>query len=133
MMISSNSRTTSFSAINPVGDFLSPLWEGPTPTPTTCNNSNYHQRHRNHHRRRQATTSSASSWESLMNWMKDRRSYRLLFPQVFLHAKSSDPKLLLGVLACPLAPFPVFRHHHHQVQLIRPLCHKGIPLVSLCS
>ena len=128
-MISSNKRT-SFYAINPVGDFLSPLWEGPTPT-----TYNYHQRNRNHpyshHRRRQDTTSSASSWESLMNWMKERRSYRL-FPQVFLHAKSSDPKLLLGVLACPLAPFPVFPRHHHQVQLIMPLCQKGITLVSLC-
>ncbi|MCO5579925.1 hypothetical protein L7F22_033792 [Adiantum nelumboides] len=88
-----NATSLELDAVSPVGDFLAPLWEGPTP--------DGYQNVGGRHSKRE------KSWESVLHWVKEQveRGYKL--PQ-FLHTnKRSDPTLLLGVLGCPLAPFTV--------------------------
>lgn len=109
------SKRNSCSAISPVGDFLAPLWEGPTPDGNQDNGSRHNRKER--------------SWEGMLHWVKEQveRSYKL--PQLLLANRRSDPKLLLGVLGCPLAPFTVSNDH-------LPLCRlstKDVPIETSCA
>ncbi|KAG6572489.1 hypothetical protein SDJN02_26991, partial [Cucurbita argyrosperma subsp. argyrosperma] len=85
---------------------LTPLMEGPDPQ--------FQDQEAN------KKDSSASNWEFLRDWFKIQRNLPpSLPPSSFTNvpnSKTQDLKLLLGVLACPLAPIPLHSHSNSPPQ-----------------
>ncbi|KAH7307368.1 hypothetical protein KP509_22G055700 [Ceratopteris richardii] len=108
-------KHSSCSAVNPVGEFLAPLWEGPTPDVYPDFGGRHNKRDK--------------PWDTVLHWVKEQVERGSKLPQLLLANKRSDPMLLLGVLGCPLAPFSVSNAS------LPPCCMstKDAPIESSCA